>query len=317
MGCIAGARCGAAARPTLVIHGREARLSQHASVRKRPKWLRALGDSDPPALVSVGGREYGLDLAVKHDSWAATAIYADAAGQRITCKFNRQSAFFIVPLAWVGRWLARREAGYLRRFASIDLIPDDRGPVSVDGRVLNYAVGRVFIEGEAFRAGSVVDAAFFEDLRRTLDAVHALGVAYVDLHKRENIIIGNDGRPYLIDFQVSFGSPERDGPVRRWFVRQLQEMDDYHYRKHYARCLPHLLTAEQLAIYTRPPALVRAHRKVGVPLRSLRRWLLSRLKVRDRSGIATSELEPEAAFLENDPTKRPAKENGQSESPAR
>lgn len=175
MDCIAGARCGAAAWATPVIHSQEASLPQHASVRKRPNWLRALGDSDPPALVSVGGREYGLDLAVKHNSWAATAIYADAAGQRITCKFNRQSAFFIVPLAWIGRWLGRREAGFLRRFASIELIPDDLGPVSVEGRVLDYAVGRFFIEGEAFRAGSVVDAAFFADLRRTLDAVHAHG----------------------------------------------------------------------------------------------------------------------------------------------
>jgi hypothetical protein len=94
------------------------------------------------------------------------------------------------------------------------------------------------------RAFAVREAGFLRrlaQLRYVLDAIHACDMAYVDLHKRENIIVGRDGGPHLVDFQVSFGAwPHWPGNGRlvHLVVRQLQEMDDCHYRKHYARCLP-------------------------------------------------------------------------------
>src|ERR1700684_3126315 len=65
--------------------------SAGASVRKRPALFRALGDSDPPKSVSVslGNGEYHVETVLKHDSWAATAVYSNLRGERIICKFNR------------------------------------------------------------------------------------------------------------------------------------------------------------------------------------------------------------------------------------
>ncbi len=257
--------------------------------------LRALGNAEPLDRVEVGGSRYCVESILKHDSWAATAIYAGPGDERIICKFNRVQPAFGMPMAWLGRILARRESGFLRRLAHLELIPDDLGPVAVDGHPLANAVARRYIAGEAFRDSAQVDAAFFAELRRLLDAIHASGVAYVDLHKRENIIVGRDGRPHLVDFQVSLGAWRR-WPGNGRLVRTLQEMDDYHYRKHYARCLPDTLTPEELRRYLAPPRFVRAHRTFAVPLRSLRRWLLVLLKVRDRSGQAGSELDPEDAL---------------------
>jgi hypothetical protein len=268
-------------------------------VRGRPALLRALGGADPPESVWVGGSEYRVADILKHDSWAATAVYAGSRGERIICKFNRVQPAFGLPMAWLGRRLARREAGFLRRLAHLDLVPDDLGPVMADGRPLAGALARSYVDGEAFRDPGQVQPAFFAELRRLLDAVHACDMAYVDLHKRENIIIGRDGRPHLIDFQVSLGMWRRwPGKSRgvRMIVRKLQAMDDYHYRKHYARCLPAALTAEELRRYLQPPGFIRAHRRLAVPLRGLRRRLLVLLKVRDRSGQAHSELEPEDAL---------------------
>jgi hypothetical protein len=258
--------------------------------------LRALGNAEPPDRIEVGGAGYRIESVLKHDSWAATAIYAGPEGERIICKFNRMQPAIGMPMAWLGRMLARREAAFLRRLAHLDLIPDDLGPVTVEGNPLASAVARRYIDGEAFRDSAQVDASFFSELRRLLDAIHASGVAYVDLHKRENIIVGRDGRPHLVDFQVSLGAWRRWPGGNGWLVRTLQEMDDYHYRKHYARCLPDTLTPQELRRYLEPPRFVRAHRTVAVPLRSLRRRLLVLLKVRDRSGQAGSELEPEDAF---------------------
>jgi hypothetical protein len=269
------------------------------SVRKRPAALRALGDRDPPDQVTVAGERIKLDRIVKHDSWAATAIYRDAAGRSIICKFNRMQPLFVIPLGWIGRGLARREAGFLRKLADVELVPKDLGDVTIDGRAVPNAIARTYIDGEVLLLTQQLAPNFFDELRGLLHAIHAHDMAYVDLHKRENVIVGRDGRPYLIDFQVCYGLSRRwpgNGWLARFILMRLQEIDDYHVNKHHARCLPETLTAEERARYLEPPPWIRAHRKVGVPLRTLRRRLLVLLGVRREGGSATSEFEPEEAY---------------------
>ena len=273
-------------------------------VRKRPAALRALGDSDPPDQVMVGGQPFSLHRIVKHDSWAATAIYRDSAGTPIICKFNRVQPLFVIPLAWVGRGLARRESGFLRALRDVELVPNDLGDVVADGRVLWNAIARTYIDGEVLLLTEQVTPTFFDELRALLISIHAHDIAYVDLHKRENVIVGRDGRPYLIDFQVCFALSRRwpgNGRFARFMLRKLQEIDIYHVNKHFARCLPEALTPEQRERYLEPPPLIRAHRKIGVPLRSLRRKLLVALGVRRDGGAASSELEPEEAYRPPEP----------------
>lgn len=265
--------------------------------RGRPAWLRALGRADPPTAVEVDGRPFRLVDTFKHDSWAATALYRDAQGMEITCKFNRLQPAGPVPLAWVGRWLAAREAAFLRRLHAVDGIPQDLGDVRVADAVLPNAIARRFIPGEPFRDGTAVDEAFFGALNAQVAAIHAAGIAYVDLHKRENIVIDTDGQPHLVDFQVAYGTPAGGGnAVARFLLSQLQEMDSYHLRKHYARCLGHTLSEADMEAFMQRPRLVRWHRSLSIPLRTLRRRLLTWLKVRDRSGQARSETDPEDAF---------------------
>ena len=273
--------------------------NSNKNLRKRPAWLRALGNAEPPSSVQVEGNTYQLQSIFKHDSWAATALYADASGARITCKFNRMQPVFVIPMQWLGRTLARREAHFLRLLRDVPLVPDDLGPVVAKGLVLQNALARRYVDGAPFRDDTIVDARFFEQLRSLLDAVHRHDMAYVDMHKRENIIIDLQGQPHLIDFQVSYSPGRRwpwNGRFAHYVLRQLQQMDDYNYRKHYARCLKHLLSAAEYRRLLQPTGLVRWHRKVGVPLRTLRRRLLTSLHLRDRSGQASSELEPEDAF---------------------
>ena len=269
------------------------------SVRKRPAALRALGDSDPPHELTVANEIITLERIVKHDSWAATAIYRDAAGRSIVCKFNRAQPLVVIPLGWIGRALARREAGFLRQLADVELVPKDLGDVVADGRVLPNAIARTYIDGEVLLLTEKVTPKFFDELRDLLRAIHAHDIAYVDLHKRENVIVSRDGRPYLIDFQVCFGLSRKwpgSSALARFVLKRLQEIDDYHVNKHHARCLPETLTPEQHARYLEPPPWIRAHRKIGVPLRTLRRRLLVALGVRREGGSATSELEPEEAY---------------------
>lgn len=170
-----------------------------ARVRPRPAVFRALGRDEPPAEVEIAGETCRLRETLKHDSWAATGIYASATRQAL-CKFNRVQPILGLPMRWLGRRLAAREAGFMDRLAGIAGIPVSLGPVSCGGQGLRHAVSRLWIAGHALAADELVDERFFPEFRGLLAAVHARGVAHVDLHKRENILVDSQGRPHLIDF---------------------------------------------------------------------------------------------------------------------
>lgn len=270
----------------------------HGHVRRRPPFLKALGANEPPLKVEVAGSVYERIEVFKHDSWAATALY-EAGAKRITCKFNRVQPVLGLPMRWLGRALARREARFLDMLADVPLVPKCLGPVTFGGHIADNVVARVFIDGAPFSGREGIAPDFFPQLEGLLAKVHARGIAYVDLHKRENVIVDPQGRPNLIDFQVSLAIGNRfpfdRGPYRR-LVTLMQETDLYHVRKHHLRLFGENFSPEEHLTYARPPGIIGAHRRIAVPLRRLRRWLLTRLRVRDGSGMARSEHEPEVAF---------------------
>jgi hypothetical protein len=185
---------------------------------------------------------------------------------------------------------------FLRRFQELPNIPTPCGEVSVDGVVLDNAAARRYIPGAPLRRGQEVSSDFYPALEETLSAMHADGVAYVDLHKCENIIVGDDGKPYLIDFQISFALPSgwigRTWPLRAVF-QILAESDVYHLRKHVLGPKWFTMTqAERVAAVERP-WWIRLHRMVGVPFRRLRRALLVGMGVRRGRGRAETEHAPE------------------------
>jgi len=265
-------------------------------VRTRPAIFRALGHTEPPDRVEMAAETFRLEEVLKHDSWAATGIYASPT-RRALCKFNRQQSILGLPMRWLGRLLAAREADFMTRLAGIEGIPVSLGPVSSGGRILPHAVSRGWIAGHALAADERVDADFFPRFRRLLAAVHDRGVAHVDLHKRENILVDDEGRPHLIDFQISFALPRRRLAARLvgGLLRLLQRCDDYHLLKHEFRHRPgdRGLRAEDLERLR--PWWIRAHRGVAVPFRRFRRGLLVALGIRDAGGQASSEAFPEIA----------------------
>jgi hypothetical protein len=260
--------------------------------------LRALGADDPPSVVEVDGRRYERVDIYKHDSWAATALYA-AGPLRIVCKFNRRQSLLGLPGAWVGRILARREAHFLRRLAGVRGFPRLLGPVLVDGVRAETALARVFIAGHPLQSHEHTSEDFFRSLHRLLFELHCRGIAYVDLHKRENVLVGDDGQPYLIDFQVAFDEmavPRRFLRQARKLFQALRSMDEYHRLKLFRRCRPDLCEATAGDLERLRPRVVRWHRVFAEPLRRARRKLLTLLKVRRDKGRAESEFFAEAGL---------------------
>ena len=268
------------------------------AVRPRPALFRALGRDDPPGRVELRGEPFDRVAILKHDSWAATAIYVSSSRQAV-CKFNRRQPILAIPMSWLGRFLASRERRFMERLAGVDGIPTSLGPVRSDDRTLTHAVSHEFIPGRPLAENERVSDDFFPRLTALLGEVHRRGIAHVDLHKRENILVDDDGRPHLIDFQISFALPQRPGWSSLFLnraLRVLQRCDDYHLLKHRIRHRPDQLAITVADMDRLRPWWIRAHRLFAVPFRSCRRWLLTRLGIRSGHGRATTESFPEMAF---------------------
>ena len=93
-------------------------------------------------------------------------------------------------------------------------------------------VAREYLKGHPLGDREAVDDHFFPALRDLLHAMHERRVAYVDLHKRENVLVSESGEPCLFDFQISFDWPKWL-PIRPVFSI-LSGSDDYHLLKHWA-----------------------------------------------------------------------------------
>ena len=128
----------------------------------RPRLFRALGRQDAPSEVHVDGQDFRLERTIKHDSWAATAIYANEQ-RRIVCKFNRVEPILFLPCRWLGRWLARRESAMYARLADVPNIAAGFEDVFSNGQRLDHAAAHEFIDGHPLSWHDRVDDDFFEN----------------------------------------------------------------------------------------------------------------------------------------------------------
>jgi hypothetical protein len=244
--------------------------------RPPPAWLRALGRRDLPPSIRLGGYEYHHVTTFKHDFFAATGLYEGPAG-KIILKTGRVASILGFPLEWIGRLLARHEARLLRLAHGIDGVPRLIGMRGTTGLV------HEFIEGRPLAKQDTPDDHFFPRLSGMLDEIHARDAAYVDLEKRENILLGADGAPYLVDFQISWHLPHNRGgatwPAR--LIRQvLSASDRYHLLKHWRRMRPDQLEADAISDSYQPPLWIQWHRAIFRPITRLRRHVLVRLGAR-------------------------------------
>lgn len=240
-----------------------------------------------PDVLLSSGRRFEHVQTFKHDFFAATGLYrAVDDGSLAVAKLGRRTPCFAFPADWIGRVLARREIRMYERFGGRAGVPHYIGPVDGAAGFLHE-----FIPGHPLDAREPVSDVFFDQLAVLLREVHAEDTAYVDLNKRQNILMGDDARPYLIDFQISLHVPRR-GVGRlwpaRWLLARFQHADWYHFLKHKRRLRPDLLTAEERATVERISVWIRLHRLVARPLTSLRRSIKARLKKTETMDVAGS-----------------------------
>jgi len=236
--------------------------------------LRALGRDDPPTEFTLDRRRYTRTHIIKHDFFAATAFYVDDTGTKSVAKFGRAAAWCGVPLAWVGRVLRDREVRFYASLADLANVP------ALIGNVGDTGFAHAYVEGMPLDKSRPIPDTFFADLQELLRRIHARDMAYVDTNKPQNILLGDDGRPHLIDFQISFDLHGFMGKsfITRWWLKRLQRADIYHILKHKKKLRPDQITPAELEIATKRSFWIKAHRVVFKPYFSIRRAVMKKLR---------------------------------------
>jgi len=224
-----------------------------------------------PEHVTIEGDIYFFEKILKEDFFSINVLYKNRTGVRYVLKvsgFNFILGSLLRPLAI---FFSRREYKIYRMIRDIEGIPTLGPRCGLSGYFHRFVEGKTLHElGE----GAELPEEFFSKLMEIIGKLHERRIFYLDLNKRGNIILGDDLKPYLIDFQVSMHFKKRRGVWGRLSDRIFNSLireDIYHVYKHKRNFQPHLMTAEEDQLAQRTHFNVWLNRYCGNPYRRLKR----------------------------------------------
>ena len=136
-----------------------------------------------------------------------------------------------------------------------------------------------YVEGRPLSKERAIPDSFFDELFALLAELHRRDIAYVDTNKPQNILQGDDGRPHLIDFQISWDLAELGNSfLNRWWLRKLQRADIYHVLKHKRRLRPDEMSEEEYNLAEQRGVVIRIHRFLATPYKRIRRSTFKRMR---------------------------------------
>ncbi len=102
--------------------------------------------------------------------------------------------------------------------------PDGEAPAARE------VLARTFLAGTPLHRAEALPEDFFEHLAELVEQLHQRGVCHNDLHKEQNVVVGPDGRPGLIDFQLASVHPRRGRAFRARVRDDLRHVDKHRRR---------------------------------------------------------------------------------------
>jgi len=191
-------------------------------------------------------------------------------GRRVIVKDFKGSDFLFRVI--VGPILMRREFGALRNLIGA------RGIPQLVGRLDRYALAMELVRGrglDVVESGTLTDE-FYVHLREVIDEMHAHGVAHCDLRSRGNVMLGDDGLPYVVDFAACVYRGRGINPFTKWLFGQFVLADRRAVLMIKRRMSPELLTDEDRAELANDLPFERPAKFIGENVRRLTRKLLTR-----------------------------------------
>ena len=165
-----------------------------------------------------------------------------------------------------GRFLVWREAKAYRRLRGIRGIPEFYRVIEGLALVIQEIPG---VNIENLGKDAALGESFFRDLESLLTEVHEKGVAHCDLKRAANTLVGEDGRPYIIDWAAAILDSEfKWYPLNLVFRRFLLD-DLFAVIKIKLRHIPEKVDPAEMARYNRRSQGEKLIRSVRDRLRAL------------------------------------------------
>ncbi len=178
-------------------------------------------------------------------------------GKRFIVKDYRKNGFFFRNT--IGRLLIWREEKAYRKLSRIKGIPKFYGNIKGLALVIEKIEG---VRLGKIKKGTPLPKSFFDQLESTVRRFHKMGVVHCDLKKANNIILGTDGRPYIIDWGAAIHKEEFDLPVLRLIYKRFLQDDNLAIIKHKLRFAPQLVTERERRLYEYKSPFERLIRKI-------------------------------------------------------
>lgn len=185
--------------------------------------------------------------------------------------FRRSAGLFRLL---VGPILIRRERAALIRLMGVQGIPQFVADVDRLAFAMEHMPGKSLDK----EIGSELPADFFDLLAKMVQEMHDRGVAHCDMRSRGNVILGSDGRPYIVDFAACVMRGRGLNPLINWLFARFCEADDTAILRIKQRLAPQQITDGEAKALARPNRLERPAMFIGKSVRNITRFLLARRK---------------------------------------
>ena len=157
----------------------------------------------------------------------------------------------------INKWSIKREYNVYKKLKGLNGIPKCYGLTDQGKLVLEYIDGGSYRDKQYELDGN---DNFFDALLELITSMHNLGVAHGDLKRKDNLIVDQNLKPYLIDFGTAVINYDESSSLKKIVFNFLRKTDLNAWIKHKYRRSYENISSEDLAYYS-PTSLEKLYRK--------------------------------------------------------
>ena len=151
----------------------------------------------PLQLLRAEAERLSGDVLAEPEAWKPSVWTVTAGGWPVVIKdVRRTTPLFRYTL---GRMGLRREERIYQRLDGMPFVPRYLGRLDKDAIMLERVAATPIQEF----GRTDIDASFFDDLGECVASLHDRGVVHMDLRHRSNLLVGEDNKPRIIDFEAA------------------------------------------------------------------------------------------------------------------
>lgn len=227
-----------------------------------------------PEKTIINGETYTYEKILKDDFFSVNVLYKNDKGRRFVLKLSDFRFLFGILFRPFAAMMSSHEYKIYKMIADIEGVPELGPRLGWRGYFHEYIEGKTLHELK--ESPEVLPENFFNELLDIVNQVHKRRILYVDMNKKGNVIMSENGKPFLIDFQIS-----QYFKKRRWILgrlidnvfNRLIKEDIYHVYKHKKRYQKHLMTEEELKRAVRSDLIKSYDRFIGKWYRNAKRLI--------------------------------------------